>query len=90
MLYFKFLILKNSGCSFYFLNKKPSPIHKITDEEQITQLFKIVPQGLTPLTRVLKEVLYDNQPDHTERKLLIVIVTDGEPSEDNGGFYLFS
>ena len=43
------------------------------------------PNGFTPLTRTLNLVLNDNPPHVLgERKLLIVIATDGEPTDTQG------
>lgn len=72
------------GCSIYFLNKKPSPVLNIKNEFQVEQLFRDKPQGFTPLPRVLDQVLDDNNMYLNEKKLLIVIVTDGEPTNDYG------
>lgn len=43
------------------------------------------PNGYTPLSRVLASVLSNNSPSSLgEKKLLVIIVTDGEPTDDNG------
>ena len=43
------------------------------------------PRGYTPLARALDQVLRDNlQLVNYERKLLILIVTDGEPTDNQG------
>ena len=47
--------------------------------------FTLKPNGFTPLARVLKNVLTDNMaPDQSEKKLLIIIATDGEPTDETG------
>ncbi len=72
------------GVSVYFLNKKPSPMPNIKDERQVQQLFRDKPAGFTPLPRVLDQVLTENEVYLSEKKLLVVIVTDGEPTNDQG------
>lgn len=43
------------------------------------------PNGYTPLSRVLGTVLNNNSPSFLgEKRLLVIIVTDGEPTDDNG------
>lgn len=72
------------GASVYFLNKQPSPIHNIRTEQQLDDLFHFRPRGYTPLPRVLNTVLRNNEAMLAERKLLILIATDGEPTTDRG------
>jgi hypothetical protein len=52
----------------------------IVNKEQIASIFNNTPNGRTPLTRVLREVM--NTP--SKKPKLILIVTDGEPNDDNG------
>lgn len=80
-------LFDSDGCSIYFLNKQPSPLHNITDESQVAPLFNEKPRGFTPLPRVLDTVLRDNGPYLAEKKLLVVIATDGEPTDDNGNYF---
>lgn len=40
--------------------------------------------GLTPITRVLRQVLQEKKFVIQERKLLVLIATDGVPTDDNG------
>ena len=72
------------GASVYFLNKEPSPIHNVKTEQQLDDLFDFRPQGSTPLNRVLNTVLKNNEAMLDERKLLILMATDGEPTDDKG------
>ncbi|CAF1486739.1 unnamed protein product, partial [Rotaria sordida] len=46
--------------------------------------FAIPPNGATPIARVLRQVLQDKKQEIQKRKLLIVIATDGIPTDDNG------
>ena len=52
----------------------------------MVEAFRNKPQGRTPLPRVLNQVLDDISPSIqlTEQKLLIIIATDGEPTDDQG------
>jgi hypothetical protein len=52
----------------------------------VIPLFKNKPKGFTPLPRVLEQVLSDISRYVNEKKLLIIIATDGEPTDDNGKF----
>lgn len=72
------------GASVYFLNKKPSPVHNVKNENQLDELFNFRPRGYTPLPRILNNLLRDNEAHLAERKLLILIATDGEPTNDKG------
>ena len=76
------------GVSIYFLNKKPSPIHGIKYPSELTSLFSERPKGFTPLPRVLNQVLDENAKYLNEKKLLLLICTDGEPTDDHGMFML--
>ncbi len=82
-------IFDPEGCSIYFLNRKPSPVHNICNESQVSPLFKSKPKGFTPLPRVLDKVLNDITRFVYEKKLLIVIATDGEPTDDKGKTEIF-
>ncbi|CAF4311741.1 unnamed protein product, partial [Rotaria sordida] len=46
--------------------------------------FAVPPNGATPIARVLRQVLQDKKQEIQKRKLLIVIATDGIPTDDNG------
>lgn len=54
-------------------------------QEFLTLFRQYQPKGYTPLSRALDQVLRDNlNLVNNERKLLIIIVTDGEPTDDRG------
>lgn len=72
------------GCSIYFLNKKPSPIRNVSRESELRRLFLDRPRGFTPLPSVLDQVLNDHKQSLSEQKLLILICTDGEPTDHSG------
>jgi hypothetical protein len=54
----------------------------VTSETQLNELFKNPPSGGTPTLRVLKQVLKDKEKALKEKKLLIIIATDGEPNDE--------
>jgi hypothetical protein len=71
------------GCDVYFLNRNSSL--NVKDKEQLSRLFSLEsPQGFTPLTSKLNEALNDNLFQLNNRKLLIIIITDGEPTDSEG------
>jgi hypothetical protein len=73
-------VFTNEGCDVFFLNR--APIKCVRNIEQLRPSFLQKPAGFTPLTGVLNTILYENS--RTERQLLIIIVTDGEPTDDSG------
>ncbi|CAF0790492.1 unnamed protein product [Brachionus calyciflorus] len=74
-----------NGCDVYFLNRKPSPLRQVKNYAQLEEYFRVKPNGFTPLARCLETVLADNSNRSlTESKLLIIIATDGEPTNDTG------
>jgi hypothetical protein len=74
-----------NGSDVYFLNRTPSPVRNVHNIADIQQYFAHKPHGFTPLSRVLTTVLEDNAPHRLcEKKLLIIIATDGEPTNDQG------
>jgi hypothetical protein len=73
-------LFNTNGSDVYFLNRKSNK--NITDKQQLSYSFEDKPQGYTPLELRLQEVLNDNP--NLNKKLLIIIVTDGEPTDTNG------
>lgn len=73
------VLLDDSGVDVWFLNKSV-PNKNIKTQQQVMELFNCVPNGRTPLTRVLRKIM----SEHTQKPKLILIVTDGEPTDDNG------
>ncbi len=72
-----------NGCDVYFLNRTSNM--NVKDKEHLSRLFLLEsPQGFTPLTSKLNEVLNDNLFQLINRKLLIIIITDGEPTDSEG------
>jgi hypothetical protein len=73
-------VFNNEGCDVYFLNR--APVKCVRSMEQLRPSFEQKPAGYTPLTGVLNTILYENS--RSERQLLIIIVTDGEPTNNTG------
>jgi hypothetical protein len=70
------------GIDIYFLNRPP--LLHVNDSSQLNETFSRLPNGSTPLARVLSEVLNIRRSQIQERKLLILIATDGLPTDDKG------
>jgi uncharacterized protein YegL len=77
-------LFDTNGCDIHFLNRPP--MKNVTSYEKIIQLFHKKPSGYTPLTRALNSVLNENRRviEEEGKNLLILIVTDGEPTDDRG------
>jgi hypothetical protein len=75
-------VLDPDGLDIYFLNRPP--VLRVTDASQLLPAFSQPPNGLTPITRVLRQILNAKQGVIQERKLLIIIATDGQPTDEFG------
>jgi hypothetical protein len=75
-------ILDKDGIDVYFLNR-PS-LHNVTNHDNLTKTFNNPPSGFTPITNTLRQVIKDKKQIIQEKKLLIIIATDGEPTNDQG------
>lgn len=75
-------VLDPDGLDIYFLNRTVVP--GVKDASQLASAFANPPNGLTPITRVLRQILHDKKVAIQERKLLIIIATDGQPTDDYG------
>lgn len=78
-------LFDKSGCDVHFLNRQPA-LRKIRNTNELLDIFSpMKPNGYTPLTRALDTVLRENaQIVGYEKKLLVIIVTDGEPTDLTG------
>lgn len=76
------IILDDDGIDVYPLNR--APMFNVTSESQLNELFRDKPKGCTPILNVVKRVLKDKVKALSEKKLLIIIATDGEPTDENG------
>jgi len=74
--------LDPDGIDIYFLNR--SPLLHVNDSSKLNETFSRLPNGPTPIARVLYEVLIKKRLQTNDRKLLILIATDGLPTDDNG------
>ena len=74
------------GCDVFFLNRPPARnITLDTLPNFLNSFSRTKPSGYTPLAQVLTQVLNENANlVRVERKLLIIIVTDGEPTDQSG------
>ncbi len=75
-------VFDTDGLDLYFLNRGLKK--NITNAIQVAEHFHQSPTGFTPISRVLRQVLHDNINVVKERKLLIFIITDGQPTNDKG------
>ncbi|CAF0876442.1 unnamed protein product [Adineta steineri] len=70
------------GVDIFFLNREPMRHVKHSDE--LIPIFAVPPAGPTPIVRVLRYVLREKQLEIQERKLLLLIATDGVPTNEQG------
>lgn len=70
------------GVDVYFLNREP--VFHVRNSSELISIFSIPPAGPTPIVPVLRRVLRDKQNEITERKLLILLATDGVPTDNQG------
>ena len=76
-------IFNPEGVDVHFLNRPPA--RRVQNIQNLEPFLANKPGGFTPIRRVLQAVLAENnQMQLAERKLLIIIVTDGEPTDDSG------
>ncbi|CAF1280549.1 unnamed protein product [Adineta ricciae] len=70
------------GVDVFFLNREP--LRHVKSSEELVPIFAIPPTGPTPIVRILRYVLREKQLEIQERKLLILIATDGVPTNEHG------
>jgi hypothetical protein len=66
----------------YFLNRPP--ILNVTDPSQVQVAFQSPPNGFTPLSKAFRYILSAKRATLAEKKLLVLIFTDGQPTDDHG------
>jgi hypothetical protein len=76
--------LDADGVDVYFLNREPA--RGIRAPEQIDPVFVVSPAGYTPISRVLRQVIAEKGRMNTGKRMLIIIATDGQPTDDHGEF----
>ena len=75
--------MEKEGVDVFFLNRPP--IFKVTCASQLAAGFHNPPAGFTPLTRTLHAVFrHCDGPLREGKKLLVIIATDGQPTDDAG------
>ena len=68
-------------CDVLFLNRPG--FRKVESIRQLNEQFSSLPQGLTPLTNSFKLAIENNREELGEKKLLIIIFTDGCPTTND-------
>jgi hypothetical protein len=78
-------VLKDpNGIDVYALNGNHT-YKNVTSALQLQKLFQERPAGFTPLVDTLSRIYYDKRDEiKQEKKILILICTDGEPTTDQG------
>lgn len=76
------MLLDDDGIDIYFLNRECQK--NVTNLSVIDNLFNIKPNGYTPIVETFKKVLEDKHNVLSEKKLLIILATDGEPTDRSG------
>ncbi|KAJ9450416.1 hypothetical protein DIPPA_03496 [Diplonema papillatum] len=76
----------DDGIDVYFLNRNPVFNVSSCSDPRLIAAFQARPTGRTPLTQTIKKVIQDKK--HTEKPLLLLIATDGEPDHGPGEFKL--
>lgn len=75
-------VLDQNGLDIYFLNR--SGMTGVTHCEQVMPLFQNPPAGYTPIPRVLNQIFQEKAAVIREKKMLLLIATDGQPTNDVG------
>ena len=75
-------VMDKDGLDLYFLNR--ATMHHVTSSAQLQQVFAAHPTGLTPITPVLKHVLQEKKAVALEKNMLVIIATDGAPTNAQG------
>ena len=73
--------INDNGLDIYFLNRQK--ICNVSTVAGLQNIFNIPPCGGTGLTHSLMELYHDNEDILKEKKLLIIVITDGEPTDDS-------
>lgn len=74
--------LDPDGIDIRFLNR--AGYTNIITSAQVGGAFQPRPNGYTPLVRAFKGILEEKASVIRERKLLVIILTDGQPTDDRG------
>jgi len=74
--------VNDSGLDLYFLNRQK--VCNINSLAGLQNIFNVPPNGGTNLTNSLMEIYEDKKHVTKHKKLLIVVITDGEPTDGTG------
>jgi len=74
--------LDKDGIDIFFLNRPGMKC--IFSNDQIKGLFVTPPAGYTPTVAALQNVLVEKAQSLTERKVLLILLTDGQPTDLSG------
>ncbi len=73
----------SEGVDVHFLNMQP--VKKVRSFDELSLYFRDRPSGATPLSRTIQNVIQENPVESlNNRNLLILIATDGEPTDATG------
>jgi len=75
-------VMDANGVDIYFLNR--DPMLNVTNTQSMRQAFNSSPQGLTPLVPAIRKILAAKRSQAYEKKLLLLIATDGAPTNEYG------
>jgi len=75
-------VFDQDGVDIFFLNRES--MRNVKNAEELIPVFAVPPAGPTPIVRVLRQVLQEKRLQIQERKLLVLIATDGVPTDDHG------
>ncbi|CAF0816623.1 unnamed protein product [Adineta ricciae] len=74
--------LDPNGVDVYFLNR--DPVLHVRNSKELVATFAEEPSGPTSVTKILRNILHMKRDEIQQRNLLIVLATDGLPTDDAG------
>ena len=74
--------LSPQGCDVHFLNRPP--MRGVTDARQLAPALAAPPAGVTPLVPALQFIWNENAPAISETGMLLIVATDGSPTNAAG------
>lgn len=75
--------LDSNGIDIYFMNR--NPVYNVTEfTPKIDECFRIDPIGYTPTVDTLNRIFIEKKSSILEKKLLIILLTDGVPTDKDG------
>lgn len=75
-------VMDKDGLDIFFLNR--ATLSGVTSSAQLEPVFAAPPAGLTPITPVLQHVLKAKAAVSVEKKVLVIVLTDGQPTNASG------